>query len=259
MSKILSKITWILGIIGILLFSILSVKLLSINSLNGIYFLLYLGLTIASCYLINFILKQYRSDENYAFDITIKLFIVLIFFLSYLITFVHESGHAFLLMIFNIPFSEFNVRVLSGEVVFSQTLNPQEALFIISAGTLSLLSASFIIIILLALNRKIKAEIFYAFFFVMGVIILNDFDYWIRGTINQFGDPWMLLEFNPSITPELLIYFTNSLRLISIIFFYFLFQIKHTQYSQRKNRFISIQLITLYHWKVLIKISQESK
>jgi len=129
--------------------------------------------------------------------IILRLVIGIIFFLlikdliSYIYAFIHETGHAVVLIFQGYEVNNIVINI-NGTSYTESTFLPftMDTAIIFLAGSVTSCSINLILIILITLKDDIEMEIFLPLYGLFGNNILNEIYYWVKGPFEVGTDAW---------------------------------------------------------------------
>ncbi len=132
--------------------------------------------------------------------IILKLVIGIIFFLlikdliSYIYAFIHETGHAVVLIFQGYEVNNIVINI-NGTSYTESTFLPftMDTAIIFLAGSVTSCSINLILIILISLKDDIEMEIFLPLYGLFGNNILSEIYYWVKGPFEVGTDAWHLI------------------------------------------------------------------
>lgn len=148
-----------------------------------------------------------KHSKKERFIISLLSFGLLFLPILYILTFVHEMGHALVAIFRGIPIIDFIVNINGSGFVLTPLSTPNLDMIMISiAGSSSEIIFNVIIIGIIYTRKILPIEIFLTLFSISGYKILSQIGYWISGIIHNFGDAAVFLSVNPSVDPDRLLF-----------------------------------------------------
>ncbi len=175
-----------------------------------------------------FLIAKYQNAKKIPKSLKIIPFIfITLFYITsrFIVVLIHESGHFFTGFASHLYVQEVIIG-LSGFVLFDDIKSNFVASHVAIAGALSIVIILILIMsILISYRNTLKPEVFFPLYFVLGLHLVEEIRYWIRGILEKSNDAWLFLERNPEINPFYAlivvgIIFIVSIMLLTLIFIY---------------------------------------